>query len=158
MGVFCYIYISMEKEEYSSVGILIVAKDTNKILMLHRVNYPAGTWSALAGGMEDGEDPITTVKREINEEIGIDPSTIEGIRIVGTSNAMGHLHYVMVGFVEKEFKVPNLKKDENDKYGWFSPNNLPSPLHPGFLKSLEMIKPLLNLRESLRKGLNKLLK
>lgn len=148
----------MGKKDYQSVGILIVARDTNKFLMLHRVNYPAGTWSALAGGMEEGEDPIQTVKREIKEEIGLEPSLVKDIRIVGTSHAMGHPHYVMVGFVDTEFKVPSLKKDENDKYGWFSVNNLPSPLHPGFLKSLEMIKPLLDLRESLKKGFNRLLK
>lgn len=148
----------MGNQDYSSVGILIVARDTNKFLMLHRVNPPAGTWSALAGGMEKGEDPIETVKREISEEIGLDPSLVEGIRIVGTSSAMGHLHYVMVGFVDKPFRVPKLKKDENDKYGWFTVDDLPSPLHPGFLKSLDMIKPLLNLKESLRKGLNRLLK
>lgn len=148
----------MGKKNYQSVGILIVARDTNRFLMLHRVNYPSGTWSALAGGMEDGEDPIETVKREIGEEIGLDPSLVHGIKIVGISHAMGHPHYVMVGFVDREFKVSNLKKDENDKYGWFSVNNLPSPLHPGFLKSLEMIKPLLNLRESLKKGFKRLLK
>lgn len=148
----------MEKKKYQSVGILIVARDTNKILMLHRVNYPSGTWSALAGGMEDGEDPIETVKREIGEEIGLNPDMVKDIKIVGISRAMGHPHYVMVGFVDREFKVPNLKTDENDKYGWFSVDNLPSPLHPGFLKSLDMVKPLLNLRESLKKGFNKLLK
>lgn len=148
----------MAKKEYQSVGILIVARDTNKFLMLHRVNYPAGTWSALAGGMEGNEDPIETVKREIKEEIGVDPSMIDGIKVVGTSNAMGHVHYVMVGFVDREFKVPNLKKDENDKYGWFGVKNLPSPLHPGFTKSLEMIKPLLDLRESIKEGFKLLLK
>jgi len=144
-------------KEFQSVGILIVARDTNRFLMLHRVNHPKGTWSALAGGMEEGEDPITTVKREIKEEIGVDASMIDGIKVLGTSNAMGHTHYVMVGFVDREFKVPNLQKDENDKYGWFSVDNLPSPLHPGFLKSLEMVKPLLNLRESFKKEFNKLL-
>lgn len=148
----------MGKRNYQSVGILIVARDTNKFLMLHRVNYPKGTWSALAGGMEEGEDPIETVKREINEEIGIDPSLVHDIKTVGISHAMGHPHYVMVGFVDKQFRVTNLKTDENDKYGWFSENNLPSPLHPGFLKSLDMIKPLLNLRENLKKKFNTLLK
>ena len=104
-------------KEYQSVGILIIARDTNRFLMLHRVNPPKGTWSALAGGMEGSEDPVETVKREIREEIGVDASMVDGIKVVGTSNAMNHKHYVMVGFVDREFKVPNLKKDENDAYG-----------------------------------------
>jgi hypothetical protein len=82
---------------------------------------------------------------------------VYGIKVVGTSNAMKHLHYVMVGFVDREFKVPKLQKDENDKYGWFSADNLPSPLHPGFLNSLEMVKPFLNLREVFKREFNKLL-
>ena len=48
-------------------------------------------------------------------------------------------------------------KDENDDYGWFTEETLPSPLHPGFRKSLEMIKPLLSLRENLKLELKKLL-
>jgi len=146
----------MAKKEYQSVGIIIVARDSNKFFMLHRVNYPI-TWSALAGGMEGNEDPIETVKREIREEIGLNPDLVKDIKVVGTSNAMGHTHYVMIGFVDTEFKVPKLQKDENDDYGWFTEENLPSPLHPGFRKSLEMIKPLLNLRESLKSELKKLL-
>jgi len=146
----------MGKREYQSVGIIIVARDTNKFFMLHRVNYPI-SWSALAGGMEDNEDPIETVKREIKEEIGLNPDLVKNIKIVGTSNTMGHTHYVMVGFVDTEFKVPKLQKNENDDYGWFTEKNLPSPLHPGFKKSLEMIKPLLDLRESLKIEINKLL-
>lgn len=134
----------------------MVAKDTNKFFMLHRVNYPI-SWSALAGGMEGEENPIETVKREIKEEIGLDPDLVKNIKIVGTSNTMGHTHYVMVGFVDTEFKVPKLQKNENDDYGWFTEKNLPSPLHPGFKKSLEMIKPLLDLREGLKIELNKLL-
>ena len=134
----------------------MVAKDTNKFFMLHRVNYPI-SWSALAGGMEGEENPIKTVKREIKEEIGLDPDLVKNIKIVGTSNTMGHTHYVMVGFVDTEFKVPKLQKNENDDYGWFTEKNLPSPLHPGFKKSLEMIKPLLDLREGLKIELNKLL-
>lgn len=146
----------MTKKEYKSVGIIIVAKDTNRFFMLHRVNYPIA-WSALAGGMEGDENPIETIKREIKEEIGLNPDLVKDIKVVGTSNTMGHTHYVMVGLVDKEFVVPNLKKNENDDYGWFTDKNLPSPIHPGFLKSLEMIKPLLDLRESLKLGLKKLL-
>jgi len=70
---------------------------------------------------------------------------------------MGHTHYVMVGFVEDEFRVPKLKKDENDSYGWFNENNLPSPLDLGFIKSLNMVKPFLNLRESMKTKLKNFL-
>lgn len=138
------------KREYKSVGIIIISRDSDRIFMLHRVNRPI-TWSGLAGGMEKGETPVETIKREIKEEIGLDPNTIQNINVVGTSDTMGHTHYVTVGFVDTEFEVPNLLIEENDDYGWFDENNLPSPLHPGFMKSLNMVKNSLNLTENIIK-------
>jgi len=146
----------MKRKEYKSVGIIIIAKNSNKILMLHRVHYPIA-WSGLAGGIEQNETAIEAIKREIKEEIGLEPNIIQNIQEVGISDTMKHDHHVMVGFVEKEFNVPNLKKDENDAYGWFDENNLPFPLHPGFMKSLDMVKNFLNLKESLKDNLKKFL-
>ncbi len=146
----------MLRKNYKSVGIIIIAKDTDRIFMLHRVNYPIA-WSGLVGGMENNEKPLQTIRREIREEIGLNPKIVQDIRELGISNSMGHNHHVMVGFVDTEFKVPNLLIEENDDYGWFNENNLPSPLHPGFMKSLDMVKNFLNLKESLKINLKKLL-
>ncbi len=140
------------RKEYRSVGIIIVAKDTNNFLMLHRVKHPI-SWSGLAGGMENNETTTQTIKREIQEEIGINPNIVKNIQEVGVSQKMGHIHHVMLGFVDNEFKVPNLQIEENDDYGWFNEKNLPKPLHPGFLQSLDIVKPYLNLRESILKYL-----
>jgi len=139
-----------------SASIIIISRDTNRIFLLHRVNKPI-SWAGLAGKMEKGETPIQTISREVKEEIGLDFSVIDGVKVLGNSNTMGGDHYVSVGFVDEEFKVPNLKKDENDTYGWFSEKELPSPLHPGLMKSLNMVKNYLNLKENVKKTVKKLL-
>ena len=136
-----------------SVGLIIIARDTNRIFLLHRSKPPI-TWSSLSGKMEKGENPLQSIKREIKEEIGITPSMIDNIEELGKSNTN---HHVMVGYVDNEFKVPNLKLDENDSYGWFSKNNLPSPIHPKWSSTYEFIKPLLDLREAIKKNFNKLI-
>ena len=110
MWGFLLIFITMKE----SVGIVIIAEDTKNFLLLHRVNKPV-VWSTLTGKMDKkGETPLETVKREIWEEIGVNPSNIKNIQEVGVTN---NGHHIMVGFVDTKFKLPNLKKDENDAYG-----------------------------------------
>lgn len=129
-----------------SVGILIIAKDTNNFLLLHRVKKPI-VWSVLSGKMDKkGETPLMVIKREIKEEINLDPSVIKGITRVGIIKDNKKFH-VFVGFVDKEFK-PNLKLDENDDFGWFNQDNLPSPIHKRWKNTFQLVKPILNLRES----------
>ena len=129
-----------------SVGILIIAKDTNNFMLLHRATKPI-VWSILTGKMDkEGETPLETVKREIREEINLDPSFIDGIKKVGVVKDTKIFH-VFVGFVDEEFE-PNLKLDENDDFGWYNGTNLPSPIHKRWADTFQLVKPLLNLRES----------
>lgn len=135
-----------------SVGIIIIARDTNSMLLLHRVKNPI-VWSSLSGKMEKGENPIQTIKREIKEEIGVNPTMIDNIEVLGKSGS----HYVVVGYVDEEFKIPNLKKNENDTYGWFNREKLPSPMHPKWSQTFKFINPILRLREGFKKMFNNLI-
>jgi len=136
-----------------SVGIIIIARSTNNFLLLHRAKPPI-VWSTLTGKMEKGEKPMESIKREIQEEIGVDPATIHDIKKVGETEKP---HHIMVGYVDNEFGIPNLKLDENDDYGWFNESNLPSPIHPQWEETFQYVKPILYLRETLKIKLNKLL-
>ena len=118
-GFFMHIYMYMK-----SVGIVIIARDTNKMLLLHRAEDPI-VWSSLTGTMEDDETPMETIKREIEEEIGVNPNKIKNIKELGVTK---NNHHVMIGFVDTEFVVPDLQIEENDDYGWFDQDNLPSPI------------------------------
>jgi 8-oxo-dGTP pyrophosphatase MutT (NUDIX family) len=129
-----------------SVGIIIIARDTNNFLMLHRVTNPI-VWSILTGKMDKiDESAIDTVKREIKEEINLDPNLVSGIRHLGSIRGNKKFN-VFVGFVETELKL-NLKLDENDDYGWYNENKLPSPLHKKWGETFQLVKPLLSLREN----------
>lgn len=144
MWGFLLIFISMKE----SVGIVIITEDTKNFLLLHRVNKPV-VWSTLTGKMDKkGETPLETVKREIWEEIGVNPSEIKNIQELGVTN---NGHHIMVGFVDTKFKLPNLKKDENDAYGWFDENNLPSPMHQKWPETFQYVKNFLNLKEEIKK-------
>ena len=137
-----------------SVGIIIIAKDTDKMFLLHRSKKPI-VWSSLSGKMDEGETPMETIKREIKEEIGLDPGKIKGIKQLGVTKTN---HHVMVGFVDTEFVVPDLEVEENDDYGWFSQDEIPSPIHKRWGETFQLIKPYLNLRETIKRQLKRLLK
>jgi 8-oxo-dGTP pyrophosphatase MutT (NUDIX family) len=138
-----------------SVGIFIIARDTNNFLLLHRSTKPI-VWSLLTGSMERGESPKETILREIKEEIGVNPKTIDGIREIGRTVVKKTIFHVFVGYVDNEFEIPNLKIDENDDYGWFNSNNLPSPIHKRWDKSFQIVRPYLNLSESIKNTIKKL--
>ena len=64
-----------------SVGILIIARDTNNFLLLHRASKPI-VWSTLSGKMDKhGEKPLETIKREIEEEINQNLYIKDGIKL-----------------------------------------------------------------------------
>ena len=124
------------------------------MFLFHRAKKPI-VWSSLSGKMDEGESPMETIKREIKEEIGLDPGKIKGIKELGVTKTN---HHVMVGFVDTEFVVPNLEVTENDDYGWFSQDEIPSPIHKRWGETFQLIKPYLNLRETIKRQLKRLLK
>lgn len=139
-----------------SVGILIIARDTNNFLLLHRVTRPI-VWSILTGTMDvEGETPLECVKREIREEIKINPNRVEEITQLDTIKNDYGLFHVFIGFLDTEIDF-NLKLDENDAYRWCNKNTLPKPIHKGWNKTFQLVEPILELRESLIKKINKLL-
>jgi len=134
----------LEGDHKKAVGVCIVAEDTNKVLLLLRGWAPhKGEWSILSGGMEEGEDKLETLKREIMEEISIDVDAKLRLEFVTTErNSDGTTFHYYEGRSKNEF-TPTLD-EENEDYGWFSIGELPSPLYP---KTNEKIMKLLNVKE-----------
>jgi 8-oxo-dGTP pyrophosphatase MutT (NUDIX family) len=138
-----------------AVGIVIISRKTGRFLLLHRVHRPI-VWSLLTGSMDvKGESPLDTIKREIEEEIRINSNEIQNITKVGVTK-LGKKFHVFMGFVDDEFK-PNLKLDENNDYGWFTPSTLPTPLHPEWQETYDLIRPYLSVKESILEKINKIL-
>src|SRR5438445_7095651 len=53
----------------ASVGA-VIAHDSGEVLALERAGMP-GAWQMLQGGMNENEEPVEAVMREISEETGI---------------------------------------------------------------------------------------
>mgnify|MGYP001583455583 CR=1 len=116
------------------VGVLIKALDSGRFLLLKRAGIPhKGTFSLLSGGMEPNEEPLEALKREVSEEIGIDPNIIKYNYINKETSDKAEFFYY-VGTVKNEF-IPKLDF-ENISYIWQGKDNLPTPLYPNLDKKI----------------------
>jgi len=64
----------------ANVGAVIVSAE-GLVLALERKEIP-GSWQFPQGGLEEGEEPLEAVKREILEETGIDESHLEALETI----------------------------------------------------------------------------
>jgi 8-oxo-dGTP pyrophosphatase MutT (NUDIX family) len=120
-----------------AVGVLIKCETTDKVFLMLR-NDKIPTWSLVSGGLENGEEPIDCLKREVSEELSIDPNIISykkvGVEDISSKNLTFHYYE---GLTSNEF-VPKLNH-ENLECGWFEKDNLPSPLFIGMSKKIKNI-------------------
>lgn len=110
-------------------GVLCIAENTGRILLLKRsseVQEP-GTWGIPGGASEGKQSPIVTAKKELREETRYKGPIELHKSFVYRSG--GFQFHNFIGYVPKEFR-PVLDW-ENDRWGWFSFDKLPSPLHFG---------------------------
>ena len=118
----------LDTTKKNASGVLIKAEDTNRVLLLLRNEYAGNnTWSLVSGGMEKNENPLETIKREVKEELSINPDIIKYNFINKQYIPDKNLDfYYFQGFTPNEF-LPKLDR-ENLKWGWFDKDKLPSPL------------------------------
>ncbi len=147
----------MEKRIIKASGCLVLATDTGRILMQQRgaeTNHPR-TWCFFGGKSYKGERPIQTLKRELEEEIGMIPDMEKIIPVHQyTSGDKKFVYNTFIVLVQEEF-LPVLN-NESDGYAWIKVNNWPRPLHPGVKNQLfnkEFIKKVQTVIESNTSGI-----
>lgn len=108
---------------------VLVDKAANKVLLVD--HKKAGLWLPPGGHVELNEHPRETVKREIQEELGIqanflspDPFFITITKTVGStaSHTDVSLWYALTGCVSDEL---NFDTEEFHRIQWFLPGDIP---------------------------------
>lgn len=105
-----------------SVSVILFDENHNLLLQLRDENAPtaANMWSFFGGGIDEGENPLEAVHREVFEELEYKPENPECILI---RKHLKHPNFdTEFIFVEKisEEKKKDLVLHEGKDLGWFS--------------------------------------
>ncbi len=115
---------------HSSIHILLVNKEKNKILLQKRCAdkklYP-NRWDITVGGhISAGEEPLVSAHRELEEELGLDSKNYEfkflnKIKEEFINNGVNSKEFVYVYLIEADVDVKNitLQKEEVSEARWF---------------------------------------
>jgi 8-oxo-dGTP pyrophosphatase MutT (NUDIX family) len=118
------------------VGTFIYATSTGRYLFLLRDSSKySGTWGLAGGKIDTDEQLLTSLHRELNEELGYDFVDVKVIPIEKFTSDNGHFSYnTFLIPVEEEF-TPVLNY-EHRGYCWVRLEDHPKPLHPGVWRTI----------------------
>lgn len=118
-----------------AAGVVFRAPD-GQVLLLKRSdkeeNY-ASHWALPGGKADEGESAADACQRECEEEIGVKPTVLKEIDKTPTPNGM--VFHTFEASAPDKF-IPKLNA-EHSEHGWFDPQELPGPLHPGVARVLK---------------------
>ena len=127
---------TLDTGHIEGVGTFIYATSTGRYLFLLRdTSKYSGTWGLAGGKIDTDEQLLTSLHRELNEELGYDFIDVKVIPIEKFTSDNGNFSYnTFLIPVEEEF-TPVLNY-EHRGYCWVRLEDHPKPLHPGVWRTI----------------------
>lgn len=127
------------KKGFDFTGIAISARchdGAGNYLMMRRgpgARDEHGRWDFVAGGLKFGETIMDAIHRELMEELNVVPRDIEFLNLQESFREIDgkHSHWLCIHHkarIDRD-KVVIGEPDKCAEIGWFTMDNLPSPLH-----------------------------
>ncbi len=104
-----------------------ITNSKSQLLLVKRAIQPKKNWWDMPGGfLEEGEDPLSGVKREIKEELGLRLKQIRLLGIYIDSYAHGYKMYTLNIIYTARIAVGTIKAmDDVGSAQWFDKNKIP---------------------------------
>ncbi len=144
--------IRMEKGvDYIGVAVCFYCHDSDGNYVLTKRSASCrdeqGRWDFGGGGVRFGETVIQTLLREIKEEYGTEPVSYEFLECdeVFREHDGKRTHWIDFRYkvLLNRALVTNNEPEKHDDIGWFTLDDLPSPLHSQIEREVEKYKGLL---------------
>lgn len=144
----CFVlyYVGMtDRKGIDHIGVsasFIIHDGNGKILLQKRgpkARDENGRWDIGGGAIELGETIENTVRREVKEELCVDPVEIQFLTVYDSFREINNVrtHWIAIIYAVKidPSQVKIGEPHKIDELGWFTKDTLPSPLHSQFWKS-----------------------
>ena len=121
----------MNKSNRPLVGVSVIVRKDNKVLIGKRKNIRAsGTWAFPGGHFEFGESFIQCVKREVREEVNVSIKNVKFQTLTNDIHPKEKTHYVTLFFTSDydSGKVKNMEPEKCEGWEWIKWEDLPHPL------------------------------
>jgi mutator protein MutT len=129
--------MTAERSLFNIAAFVALSKD-DQVLLIRRINtgHQDGNYHLPAGHLEKGETPLECVRREVREEVGIEPEDLIPTTIV--FNTSGEKPYMDVFFVSSKWQgeIQNREPSKCDDVRWFERSSLPTNLAPEVREAL----------------------
>lgn len=121
-----------------AAGALFLSRSTQRYLFLLRDDDTySNTWGLVGGRVENNEQIIDCLHREIKEEIGNIETIVKIIPLdLYTSQDEKFEYHTFACVVENEF-VPMLNH-EHKGFCWTTLDGIPKPIHPALYNSIQL--------------------
>lgn len=119
-----------ERERRPGVGVGVIVRRGDRVLLTRRSRHGAGSWAAPGGYLDHGETLDACAARETREETGIEIGDIRFLAVANDRFPDGK-HNVTIWFAaeaphgEAHVAAPG----ELDEVGWFGWDDLPKDLY-----------------------------
>ena len=118
-----------ESEKLNKNALGIIFNDDMEVLLLKRSSYTEqwmpSKWALVGGGIEDGEEPVDSIEREIEEETGLDVNKFIEKFVIQRSE--DNVEHIFVGKYDGDPDDVKLNKEHTD-YEWRDVNNIEGEL------------------------------
>lgn len=135
-------------ENIIKVGIGIMIRDGNKVLLGHRIKdrkdtggiMEPDTWSFPGGKQEYNETIIECAKREVKEETNLDIDNLEVYSV--SDDVQIDRHFITIQVIANSFsgELKVVEPTKEDEWKWFELDNLPNNIYSPTKKFIDKYK------------------